>query len=585
MMPNLEEWFEGNEVCYEELSIKNCPNLKMTPHSFPSLKSLKLEDVGGTGVVSITSSLASLTSLSITRCEDLEFLPEGLLTNNDQLIIFNVEMCPKLQAFQEEGLMVSNSSSLRELQIEMCDALKSIPDVRGLTSLQKLEIRNCEELEMIPKGFWSSLVALESLNIYRCERLKGTIKLSPSLKHLRQVGIEKCPNLEGFDICSGIFPCWHTLEIDNCDGISSIDLRSFASLRELNITECSGLHALRGLPFLTALEELVLGPFSEDLNCFPPLISEDDGDDDAVDFNNLLPSLRELQIMGWPALQFLPHHLQYLTTLKSLIIEDFTNLTELPEWIGNLASLEQLKIWRSENLTHLPSTEQIQGLIFLRKLDISSCPNFQSIKQPVLPWCHTSLQELRIWKCDGVTSIDLRSFVSLRELNISLCSGLQALQGLPFLTALEELVLGPFSKDLDFFSLLLGGNYDDDNGDEVASNTPLLPSLRELDIIGWPALRALPHHLQHLTMLKSLSISYFTNLKELPEWIGNLASLENLEIKWCANLTYLPSKEQMQRLTFLKHLWIEDCSRLEGRCRRDGPEWPKISHIPYLHIY
>ncbi|KAK9159586.1 hypothetical protein Syun_005927 [Stephania yunnanensis] len=396
-MPNLEEWFEGNEVCYEELSITSCPNLRMTPHSFPSLKSLKLEDVGGTGVVSITSSLTSLTSLSITRCEDLEFLPEGLLRNNDQLIIFNVEKCPKLQAFKEEGLMVSNSSSLRELQIGMCDALKSIPDLRGLTSLQKLEIRSCGELEMIPKGFWSSFIALESLNVFGCKRLKGTIELSPSSKHLREVRIVYCANLERFDICSSsstqqqlvLFSCCHTLEIYNCNAISSIDLRSFASLRELNITECSGLHALQGLPFLTALEELELGPFSE---------------------------------------------------------------------------------------------------------------------------------------------------------------------------------------DLDFFPLLLGGNYDDDNGDEVASNTPLLPSLRKLESRGWPALQALPHHLQHLTMLKSLIIQDFTSLTELPEWMGNLTSLEELQIIWCANLTHLPSKEQMQRLTFLKRLWIFNCSRLMARCRRDGPD-------------
>ncbi|KAK9159520.1 hypothetical protein Syun_005861 [Stephania yunnanensis] len=436
-----------------KLSIKNCPNLRMTPHSFPSLKSLKLEDVGGMGVVSITSSLTSLTSLSITRCEDLEFLPEGLLTNNDQLIIFNVEKCPKLQAFKEEGLMVSNSNSLRELKIGDCDALKSIPDVRDLTSLQKLEVQSCGELEMIPKGFWSSFVALESLHIYRCKKLKGTIELSPSMKHLRKVQIEKCPNLEGFDICSGI---------------------------------------------LTALEELVLGPFLEDLNCFPPLISEDDGDD-AVDFNNLLPSLRELQIKGWPALQFLPHHLQYLTTLKSLIIEHFTNLTELPEWIGNLASLERLEICQCENLTHLPSKEQIQRLTFLRTLEISFCPNLQSIKQPVLPWCHTSLQQLCIWKCDGVASIDLGSFVSLRILNVFCCSGLQALQGLPILRALEKLMLGPFSKDSDCFPSLLGGDYDDDNGDEVASNTPLPSQVSDLWVACSPSPASppsTPHHAQ-----------------------------------------------------------------------------------------
>ncbi|KAK9159602.1 hypothetical protein Syun_005943 [Stephania yunnanensis] len=446
---------------------------------------------------------------------------------------------------------------------------------------------------MIPKGFLSSLVALESFNIILCERLKGTIELSPSLKHLREVRIIFCPNLERFDVCSSssteqqlaLFPCCHTLEMYDCNAISSVDVRSFASLRELKITDCKGLHALQGLPFLTALEKLSIGGiggFSPELLYIPPLISEDDGDEVASN-TPLLPSLRHLHINKWPALQ--APHLQHLTMLKSLSISFFTNLTKLPKWIGNLASLEELKIWQCENLTHLPSKEQIQGLTFLRKLDIGFCPNFQSIKQPVLPWCHTCLQELQIWSCDGVTSIDLGSFVSLRKLKVTKCRGLQALQGLPFLTALEELKLGPFSEDLDFFPLLLGGNYDNDNGDEVASNTPLLlPSLRKVVINGWPALQALPHHLQHLTMLKSLKIRKFTNLTELPEWIGNLASLEELKIMSCDKLTHLPSKEQMQRLTFLKHLRIFDCPSLEERCMGDGPEWPKISHIPYLDI-
>ncbi|KAK9138271.1 hypothetical protein Sjap_008865 [Stephania japonica] len=69
-MGSLEEWSEKEAgilfPCLEELYIWNCPNLRRAPHLFPSLQSLRLVDVGGAGVVSITScSLASLTSLEI----------------------------------------------------------------------------------------------------------------------------------------------------------------------------------------------------------------------------------------------------------------------------------------------------------------------------------------------------------------------------------------------------------------------------------------------------------------------------------------------------------------------------------------
>ncbi|KAK9138809.1 hypothetical protein Sjap_009403 [Stephania japonica] len=67
-------------------------------------------------------------------------------------------------------------------------------------------------------------------------------------------------------------------------------------------------------------------------------------------------------------------------------------------------------------------------------------------------------------------------------------------------------------------------------------------------------------------MLRSLTIAHFTNLTKLPEWLGNLASLEKLYIHNCENLIHLPSKEQMQRLTFIKELSIWECPHLKKRC-------------------
>ncbi|KAK9138806.1 hypothetical protein Sjap_009400 [Stephania japonica] len=400
-MGSLEEWSEKEAgilfPCLEELYICDCPNLRRAPHLFFSLQSLELRDVGGAGVMSITSSLTSLTYLDILQCEDLEFLPKGLLRNNKQLDFVWVRECPKLQGFrEEEGLllpnddemMVANTSSLlRTLKIWVCDALKSIPNLRSFTSLQQLEIHSCGELETIPKGFLSSLVALESLSVKCCDRLKGTIELSPpSLKHLRELKIWRCRNFEGFDISSSsssteqqqlvLFPCFHTLEIHVCHAISSIDLRSFASLRELYIVECRGLQALQGFPSLTALEKLSIGSLSPALRYFP-FFGEDDDDDNAVQFNNLFPSLRDLLIEGWATLQSFPHRLQHFTMLKALSIWTFPNLTALPEWLGNLASLEELTIWCCDNLTHLPSKEQMQRLTFLKKLYIRECPHLK----------------------------------------------------------------------------------------------------------------------------------------------------------------------------------------------------------------
>ncbi|KAK9138102.1 hypothetical protein Sjap_008696 [Stephania japonica] len=164
------------------------------------------------------------------------------------------------------------------------------------------------------------------------------------------------------------------------------------------------------------------------------------------------------------------------------------------------------------------------------------------------------------------------------------CEGLQALQGFQFLTALQELLLGPFSEELNDFPLTISAN--DDDASSLQSKNPLiLPCLRELCIHGWAALQSPPHHLQRFTTLKALHIWNFSKLTELPEWLGNLTSLEELSIRECKNLSHLPSKEQMQRLTLLQKLVIYHCPGLKESCSRDGEEWPKISHIPQIFIY
>ncbi|KAK9137567.1 hypothetical protein Sjap_008161 [Stephania japonica] len=412
-MANLKEWLVGDGVmfpCLEELLIKDCPNLSKTPeHMFPSLKSLKLENVGGMGVVSITSSLTSLTSFIIAGCKGLEFLQEGLVSNNSQLNTVLIRNCPKLQAFREEGLASAAADEILPNRFLCC-----IDESDFYFESEGISIRDCPELESLGKGFLSSLVFLESLDVGNYGKLKY-IELSQSLTELRKLCFDNCGNLRqlpskeqmlqltspneltirGCPAISSIdlptLPSLLELEIYNCPTISSIDLSTLPSLRELSIyfcrpissidlptlpslrelkiTYCEGLQGLQGLQFLTALKELRLGPFSEELNDFPF----------ALESNNplILPSLRQLSIDGWAALQSLPHQLQRLTTLKSLCICNFSQLTELPEWLGNLTSLEELRIYWCGNLRHLPSKEQMHRLTFLKTLYIYDCPRLK----------------------------------------------------------------------------------------------------------------------------------------------------------------------------------------------------------------
>ncbi|KAI8005091.1 putative disease resistance protein RGA3 [Camellia lanceoleosa] len=76
-------------------------------------------------------------------------------------------------------------------------------------------------------------------------------------------------------------------------------------------------------------------------------------------------------------------------------------------------------------------------------------------------------------------------------------------------------------------------------------------SLVSLTLYGWERLKYLPDQLQHLTTLRELSILWFRGLEALPGWLGNLSSLHSLELYECQTLMNLPTLEAMQRLTNL----------------------------------
>ncbi|CAN6699444.1 unnamed protein product [Malus baccata var. baccata] len=273
------------------------------------------------------------------------------------------------------------------------------------------------------------------------------------------------------------------------------------------------------------------------------------------------------------------------TSLRELRIEECNGFTSILSGLHSCTSLRTLWISRCPNLRTL-SGPGLQTPTSLEIMSIRKCPNLEAI--PILDNL-TSLTELTISTCDGLTSIPsgLASCTSLTHLSVDGChnlisladhnlSGLQSLcslyvyycgklqylpKGLQSLSRLKRLWIGNFCKELDSFPDF-----------QVPSE--------KLNLYGWPKVKSLPQPIQHSTCLTSLSISGFDGVEALPEWLGDLTSLTELKISYCENLMYLPTVEAMQRLTKLHKLVIFCCPCLKERCAKDGPEWPKISHIP-----
>ncbi|XP_026431666.1 putative disease resistance protein RGA1 [Papaver somniferum] len=148
-MENLEEWvahpsshsFVDSFPLLEKLNMKDCPNLRIAPNSFPSLKELKLWQTNGKAVNSIFGGggcLTSLTSIDISESPELIYFSLGALfqENTPNLRSLKISNCTEFEGFRENDDPNNNDSSLHKLELWWCPVLTALPDLRLWTSLR-----------------------------------------------------------------------------------------------------------------------------------------------------------------------------------------------------------------------------------------------------------------------------------------------------------------------------------------------------------------------------------------------------------------------------------------------------------------
>ncbi|XP_034889222.2 disease resistance protein Roq1 [Populus alba] len=335
-----------------------------------------------------------------------------------------------------------------------------------------------------------------------------------------------------------VFPSLEKLSIEYCRKLESIPICRLSSLVEFEINNCDELRYLSGeFHGFTSLRVLIVQ------NC-PKLAS--------IPSVQHCTALVELSIYWCGELISIPGDFRDLNSLKRLGVYG-CKLGALPSGLQCCASLEELKIIDWRELIHISDLQEL-----------------------------SSLRRLKIRGCDKLISIDwhgLRQLPSLDFLEIIGCH--MVYDYIRGLTQLQELRIGGFSKEMEAFPVGVLNSIQHLN---------LSGSLKSLWVYGWDKLKSVPHQLQHLTALETLGIIDFDGeeLEEsLPEWMANLSSLQSLTIWGCKNLKYMPSSTAIQRLSKLKELSIFwGCPHLKENCRKEnGSEWPKISHIPMVHVY
>ncbi|KAE8706202.1 Disease resistance protein RPS2 [Hibiscus syriacus] len=258
--------------------------------------------------------------------------------------------------------------------------------------------------------------------------------------------------------------------------------------------------------------------------------------------------------------------------LKKLSISDCPVLECIAEDFHETTDLERIHMYAVGNIKSLP--RGIDKLSHLQEISLYNCSNlvacFDEIGLPT-----TNLIDFTVVICENIVALPkcISNCTSLKKLVVSHCGADRSFSEEGFPINLTSLRI--FNAPEIYSSLVEWGFH-------------RLSSLQQLLITGEECSNVVSFPEESIGMrlppsLTSIRISNFDNLEFMcTKGFQHLTSLEELHITDCPKLTSLPDKHM---LLSLGELVIESCPLLTEECRRvKGPEWSKISHIPYVRI-
>ncbi|KAL5548845.1 hypothetical protein UlMin_004076 [Ulmus minor] len=416
---------------------------------------------------------------------------------------------------------IGNMKYLRYLDLSHTK-IKELPDsICTFYNLQTLLLSMCKDLVRLPTKL-AALVNLRHLDISYTSRLKEMPSHMCKMKSLQTLS----------DFVLGENDSWRIKE-----------------LREFPLLE--GRLRISGLEYIVDVKD-VLEANLKDKKFLSELIFEWGWGGDS----NITSSQQEREVLE--ALQ--PH-----TNLKQLTIKGYKG-TIFPDWVGHesFCNMVQVHLQECGNVCMLPPLGQLSSLrrLVIWHLDgvVSIGNEFCGSSSTTTNHPFTSLEKLEIWFMGSWKEWSFSSdrlgqeggvFPSLRELRISFCKKL--IVGLPdcHLRSLKSI-------DIIYCDEMVGV-FVCQSRQEMDTNT--IPSLQSISI--WSCKK-----------LKSLNGKGFQHL----------TSLRNLDIHNCGELECLPQEGLPLYLSCLR---ISGCPEvLKQRCQRGtGEDWPKIQHIPKIHIW
>ncbi|XP_068646072.1 putative disease resistance protein RGA1 [Aristolochia californica] len=252
-------------------------------------------------------------------------------------------------------------------------------------------------------------------------------------------------------------------------------------------------------------------------------------------------------------LEELPDSIGGLKFLKFVDLS-YNKIKKLPPSICSLYNLQRLKLNGCNYLIELP--EDTRKLINLRYLDTEKCTLLKHMPPQI-----GNLRKLQILsrfvsgKEIGQKIAELKDMTNLRLLGISGLESVVTAEEAKEAALKNKNHLNQLHLEWTWIKGTLDGR--DGNTDEV-----VLESLS-------------PH-----VTLKSLSLYGYAGSR-LPSWLRNFTSLQNLTLYECRGLASLGENVLPPSLQSLN---ISLCPTLHKRCKRNGEDWLKISHVSQVCV-
>ncbi|KAG4167478.1 hypothetical protein ERO13_A13G197800v2 [Gossypium hirsutum] len=231
---------------------------------------------------------------------------------------------------------------------------------------------------------------------------------------------------------------------------------SLKHLRDLDLAKCEGIRELpRSLYKLRSLQSLNLG--GTGLKQLPDSVQR------LIELRHLeitvkAEHLKEIRAGCWTSLQYLklnwcigleclPEGMQYLKSLRTLVLFRCGSLVSLPRSLKFLTKLEHLELVRCFRINlkmELEEEEDKDLQLSLKTFSLLGLDDLGDLPRLLLQGSSSTLQQLRIKHCLelSVLPVWLLNLTSLRELEISSCHYLSALpEGIDRLTNLRKLTI------------------------------------------------------------------------------------------------------------------------------------------------